>query len=525
MKKILFNYSENIIDNLNKYFIYSLFCINHNYDYNISNEIKENEYIFYEGLDCIGNDIGYCENNIDYLKNYVKNNPDIIAFNTLGFLKDKIYLKDLKETEYINKENKKGIYVKNIIEINNKNVLFYLDNNDEKIVDFYLNKNIELTPNVYIENKEKILHFLKFNKNNDIFIKNILSENNTKYNIVFYLDKKIDIKIIEDSLNKLFFVNLNSESNIKEITCLIIVDNIKLNLNLTNEYLVNILKLFENKNIKTEIKIKEVISFDTLNIMKCCDTLISTNRDLGFFCHFLSRNIKNYYYLSSKLKSIIIKIDNYRDNITNKLKEDMDLLNIETEIFNAINGKNIKIYDTENSDIKLLYHSFETYYYDITKKLINKEIMNKGELGCAWSHLNIYKKLLKDNVYDKYLILEDDAEKVVSLEELSIFLNNIPEDADLCHIAQSDYLPFNKKNKINEFYYDINYDFFNRTTAYIITKSGARKLLNYYENYINIPSDDLIYKISKNNFNLYVSKNYLFEENINTISIINNYIN
>ena len=523
MKKILFNYSENIIDNLNKYFIYSLFCINHNYDYHISNEMKEIEYIFFEGLDNINNDSGYSENNnIDFIKNYIKNKSNIVAFNTLGFLKDKINIKDLKESEYINKKNNHGIYVKNIIEINNKNILFYLDNNN-KIFDFILNKNIEFTENIYIKNKDKILYCLELNKNNDTFLKNILSENNTNYNIVFYLDKNIDIKIIEDLLNKDLLNKLFLINNINEINCLLIIDNIKLNLNLTNEYLINILKLFKNKNIKTEIKINYDISFKTLNIMKSCNTLISTNKDLGFFCNFLSENVKNYYYLSSKIKSVIIKIDNYRDNITNKLLEDMNLLHIETEIFNGINGKNIKIYNTEDINIKLLYHSFEIYYYDITKRF-NKKIMSKGELGCTWSHLNIYKKLLNDNVYDKYLILEDDAEKVVSLEELSLFLNNIPEDADLCHIAKSDCFPFIKKNKINYFYYDIHHNFFNRTTAYIITKSGARKLLNYYENFINLPSDDLIYNCSKNNFNLYVPKNYLFKENSNNYSIIKNYI-
>ena len=519
MKKILFNYSKNIIDNLNKYFIYLLFCINHNYNYDLSNETQENEYIFYEGLDYFNNDIEYVDNHdIDFIKNYIKNIPDIVAFNTLGFLKDKINIKDLKESEYINKKNNHGIYVKNIIEINNKNILFYLDNNNEKIFNFYLNKNIKLIKNIYIKNKDKILHFLELNKNNDTFIKDILSKNNIKYNIILYLDIKIDIKNIEELLNKLFSIN-----NINEINCLVIIDNIKLNLNLTNKYLINILKLFENKNIKAEIKINYDISFKTLNIMKSCDTLISTNKDLGFFCHFLSENIKNYYYLSSKIKSVIIKIDNYRDNITNQLKIDMNLLNIETEIFNGINGKNIKIYDTEDNNIKLLYHLFETYYYDITKRF-NKKIMSKGELGCAWSHLTIYKKLLEDNVYDKYLILEDDAEKVVSLEELSLFLNNIPEDADLCHIAKSDSFAFIKKFKINDFYYDIHHQFFNRTTAYIITKSGARKLLNYYENFINLPSDDLIYNCSKNNFNLYVPKNYLFEEDSNNDSIIKNYI-
>ena len=44
--------------------------------------------------------------------------------------------------------------------------------------------------------------------------------------------------------------------------------------------------------------------------------------------------------------------------------------------------------------------------------------MKKGEFGCAWSHINIYKKLLDDEIYDNYLILEDDFEFNENIEKI-----------------------------------------------------------------------------------------------------------
>ena len=91
--------------------------------------------------------------------------------------------------------------------------------------------------------------------------------------------------------------------------------------------------------------------------MKYCEILISTNKDLGFFSNFLSKNIKNYYYLSSKIKSVIIKIDNYRDNITDQLKLDMNLIGIETEIFNGINGTLTGFKRPAEGTMRVLYSS------------------------------------------------------------------------------------------------------------------------------------------------------------------------
>ena len=50
--------------------------------------------------------------------------------------------------------------------------------------------------------------------------------------------------------------------------------------------------------------------------------------------------------------------------------------------------------------------------------------MKKGEMGCSMSHVLLYKKLLRDDYLDKYLIMEDDAELNVSFNCPPQFLHD-----------------------------------------------------------------------------------------------------
>lgn len=78
------------------------------------NEVYKDEYTYFHGLDHNGNDL--CYNNsysLNELKIYCKNNDNIVAFNTLGFMKNSIDINNLKETDWINKNSIHGIYIKN----------------------------------------------------------------------------------------------------------------------------------------------------------------------------------------------------------------------------------------------------------------------------------------------------------------------------------------------------------------------------------------------------------------------------
>jgi hypothetical protein len=71
------------------------------------------EYVFYKGLDYVGEDIYFKPNCcLDELRNISNNNPNIIAFNTLGFFKGYIDINKLKSTDWINDKTNHGIYIK-----------------------------------------------------------------------------------------------------------------------------------------------------------------------------------------------------------------------------------------------------------------------------------------------------------------------------------------------------------------------------------------------------------------------------
>ena len=96
-------YNEKKIAN-GKYFIKQ--------DYLLKNN-KDDDFIFYHGLDIIGYDITRFNNiNIDKLKEYcIQNNYQ--AFNTLGYIKNNSEINNLIETEWINKNTNHGIFIKN----------------------------------------------------------------------------------------------------------------------------------------------------------------------------------------------------------------------------------------------------------------------------------------------------------------------------------------------------------------------------------------------------------------------------
>ena len=115
--------------------------------------------------------------------------------------------------------------------------------------------------------------------------------------------------------------------------------------------------------------------------------------------------------------------------------------------------------------------------YDSSLRL-NGNGLTKDEMGCAWSHLNVYDMLLKDDKYDAYLVVEDNIELAVSVDKLKICLEELKDITfDVCHINKSQWYEFNKIKQISNNFWIPERRYFNNTGSYIVTKTGARKLL------------------------------------------------
>lgn len=214
-----------------------------------------------------------------------------------------------------------------------------------------------------------------------------------------------------------------------------------------------------------------------------------------------------------RIKVIILTIREMPDRLPYllPLAEHLSTLGLKYEIFYGIYGKNITVTDTDNPKRKLLTLGAEAKVYDTSVRLNGKQ-MTAGELGCAWSHLKIQEKLLADPDHDGYLVLEDDAAPAVTVSDIIKYLNNIPANYDVCRIGKSTWDPYIKISKINDYYWTYARRFTNHTTAYVISKSGARKVIAHMEGRLDLPADDILTKthICTDDFIAYTPDSYLF---------------
>jgi glycosyl transferase, family 25 len=187
----------------------------------------------------------------------------------------------------------------------------------------------------------------------------------------------------------------------------------------------------------------------------------------------------------------VINMDKSKDRL-DQITRNLNSLGLKFNRFSAVNGKELK----ENEIDK------------ISTNLCTTLLCNPGIIGCAQSHKEIWKKLIKDNKTDYYLILEDDAS--LSKKSVEIIKKLEPKIAE--HSIDFISLYCNNTGCVffkTEFQID-DYHFGNPIfplcmPGYIITKKGAQKLLNDLEktNY-HIDFEISLNKF-KGNFNYYIS--------------------
>ena len=184
-------------------------------------------------------------------------------------------------------------------------------------------------------------------------------------------------------------------------------------------------------------------------------------------------------------------------------------------IVDGVNGNDIEISPLIPPHISKLNYKGIEKIYDSRLKLDGTGL-KKGDIGCSWAHLNVYDMLLKDDNYDAYLVFEDDAELACSVDELHSFLEELKSlTFDVCHIFESDYYIFNKITQISNNFWIPERKFFNRAGSYIVTKSGAKKLLDFAYPCMGLPADDImsnLYILSQD-FNVIVPYKNLFKQN------------
>jgi len=192
----------------------------------------------------------------------------------------------------------------------------------------------------------------------------------------------------------------------------------------------------------------------------------------------------NHFKILEKFENIPIFIislkraQERRANMVKKMKE----IDNKYIIFDAVDGKNMTKYQ------KNLSTKFEK--------------LTDGEKGCFLSHYLLWKKILESG-YETVIIFEDDAEITNDKyfkDDINKFL--IP-DYDFIHLGFCYEKYTDKIKDLGEFSV-YKTDSAMCTHAYLISKNGVKKLLNYLDKHDkwDYPIDHVMDKI--NNFNKYI---------------------
>jgi GR25 family glycosyltransferase involved in LPS biosynthesis len=172
------------------------------------------------------------------------------------------------------------------------------------------------------------------------------------------------------------------------------------------------------------------------------------------------------------------------------IKKQQQKINNKIEIFDAVNGKNLDINDLKTNNIL-------AYDNKLSENYNNK----MGEIGCYLSHLNIYKKIKKENKKGYTVIFEDDFS--INSDNL---INNLKNGIDILNSKNIDFdylflgnLKDNHGENISDnlYYLDKNINLWG-THAYIINNKNIDKIIDKL-NIIRIPIDNSIEKLSFDN--------------------------
>ena len=220
----------------------------------------------------------------------------------------------------------------------------------------------------------------------------------------------------------------------------------------------------------------------------------------------------------SSIKTVVISLKESRERRSKFIKELHNLKLHNYLFYDAVEGNALQISPVFGDRIFNINDPSRNnhYFYDKYKR-INGAGLGRGELGCLLSHMNVWNRLVSDIVYSYYLIFEDDFTSNTQPEIIQKYLENLPptDSFDIIHLSVSDWFPFEKEKQITELYYKPQKKFFNRLTGYILTKTGAMKLLNSCHPLIGLPADDVVsnlYIFGGDSLRLLVPNETLFKE-------------
>jgi glycosyl transferase family 25 len=156
------------------------------------------------------------------------------------------------------------------------------------------------------------------------------------------------------------------------------------------------------------------------------------------------------------------------------------IINLDKDIERLNNSyKQLKKYNINNYDRYPAIYGNDINIYELStySTFIGKLIASKGMIGCGISHINIWKRIVKEKI-NKSLILEDDFILVDDFLNKFKIIEKAPIEYDILFLTSNTI--HNKNLKL----YNIDDNFYkqlliSQTVGYIITLNGAKKILKY----------------------------------------------
>lgn len=194
---------------------------------------------------------------------------------------------------------------------------------------------------------------------------------------------------------------------------------------------------------------------------------------------FSKKDIPEYNYISWKTpweKTVCINLDKNPErwlNIINSSKK----MGLNIERFPGIWGLTLdvnNINDVSPTELQLEWDTTTNSLYDPLIKNPGKVKMTAGEIGCALSHIKVWKKYQEMGV-SSVLVIEDDAVFINSFREITELLWEMkPKKWDIIFFG---FMNAGKKIQIyNKYFYKPEYGF--ELVGYVISKSGLNKLVS-----------------------------------------------
>ena len=197
---------------------------------------------------------------------------------------------------------------------------------------------------------------------------------------------------------------------------------------------------------------------------------LTKNRNDSTLLNAYDLNAESQFVKEQKFIKIVnlLRRSDRKENMIQLLKSH----NISSyEFFEAVDGTKL----TSNDPLDIFYGN------DFGNRL--------GFLGCALSHINLWKQLLKDNENNFYLIMEDDVELVSDFKENIYKLKPVMNTKELLFLGYSMFSSDRKKYETiysaqtkNVKVLTLNKDIFTGGTfCYSINKKGAKHLLDHID--------------------------------------------